>query len=88
MTLKEHLAHNVNEIETILTRHRGVITQLGGDVEQPCQNTDSWPWAKQHPLKQIVLETIEELELSRQAFKSKQLEALRKKLIKALAENG
>jgi hypothetical protein len=88
MTLKEHLTHNVDEIETMLARHRGVIAQLGVDAEQPCHAKETLRWTKQHPLKQIVLETIEELELSRQAFKSKQLEALRKKLIRVLAESG
>lgn len=88
MTVKEHLTQNVNEIETMLAKQRGVIALLGKDAEQPCRDPGPLRWAKQHPLKQIVLETIEELELSRQAFKSKQLEALRKKLIRALAESG
>jgi hypothetical protein len=34
----------------------------------------------------MVLETIQELEESRKAFKSKRLEALRKKLIQVLSE--
>lgn len=33
-------------------------------------------------------EAIETLEATRRAFKSKQLEALRKKLVRALAEEG
>lgn len=37
-------------------------------------------------LKDTLLETIQVLEESRKAFKSKQLETLRKKLIKVLAE--
>ena len=88
MTLKEHLTQNVIEIEELLAKQRRVIAQLGRDAEQPYQNAEPLRWTKQHPSKQIVLETIEELDLSRQAFKSKQLEALRKKLIRALAESG
>jgi len=88
MTLKEHLTHDVKEMEALLGRHRSIIAQLGKDAEQSYPNTFPSPDRKQHPLKQILLETIEELELSRQAFKSKQLEALRKKLIRALAESG
>jgi hypothetical protein len=38
--------------------------------------------------KQILMEAIEVLEESRKAFKSKQLEGLRKRLIRALAENA
>ncbi len=89
MTIKEHLTHDVTEMTTLLGRHRSIIAQLGKDGEQPCPSTlplSNPP--ERHPLKQIVLEAIEELELSRQAFKSKKLEALRKKLIRALAESG
>jgi len=39
-------------------------------------------------LKEMLLETIQVLEESRKAFKSKQLEAFRKKLIKVLAETA
>ena len=88
MTLKEHLTHDVKEMEALLGRHRCIIAQLGKDAEQLYPNTFPLPNCEQHPLKQIVLEAIEELELSRQAFKSKQLEALRKKMIRALAEGG
>lgn len=88
MTLKEHLTHDVKEMEALLDRHRSIITQLGKDPELQYPNTFPLPNREQHPLKQIILETIEELELSRQAFKSRQLEALRKKLIRALAESG
>ena len=37
-------------------------------------------------LKEVLFHTIEELEKTKKAFKSKQLEALRKKLSKDLAE--
>lgn len=42
--------------------------------------------AGERRLKEMLLETIQELEESRKAFKSKRLEALRKKLVQALSE--
>ena len=42
--------------------------------------------AGERRLKETLLETIQVLEESRKAFKSKRLEALRKKLIQALSE--
>jgi hypothetical protein len=88
MTIKDHLEQDISEIETILAKHLDIIAQLDRGAEQPRQDISPLQWTKQHPLRQIVLETIEELEISRQAFKSKQLEALRKKLIRALAESA
>jgi hypothetical protein len=75
-------------MECLLNRHRNVIAQLGQVGEEHLLSPVSAIEGGRHQLQQVVLEAIEELELSRKAFKSKQLENLRKKLIRALAENG
>lgn len=88
MTIKESLALHLDEMESLLNRHRNVIAQLGQIGENQLTLPLSAFEANRHPLKEVVMEAIEELEISRKAFKSRQLEALRKKLIKALAESG
>ncbi|KAF0188608.1 MAG: hypothetical protein FD168_1721 [Desulfobulbaceae bacterium] len=88
MTIKDSLTHNLNEMEDLLNRHRNAIAQLGQIGEEHFLPPVYAIEAGQHPLKQVVLEAIEELEISRKAFKSKQLETLRKKMIRVLAESG
>lgn len=88
MTFKDSLIHDINEMESLLHRHRNIIAKLDqvgdGFMPSPVHVAEMAPTS----LKQVVLEAIEELEVSRKAFKSKQLESLRKKLIRALAESG
>ncbi len=88
MTIHESLALHIDEMESLLNRQRFVIAQLGQIGESQLALPLSAFEGTRQPLKEVVLEAIEELEISRKAFKSRQLEALRKKLIRALAESG
>lgn len=88
MTFKDSLIHDINEMENVLHRHRDIVARLDQVGDDFLPATVHVAEMAPTSLKQVVLEAIEELEISRKAFKSKQLEALRKKLIKALAESG
>jgi hypothetical protein len=66
---------------------------VGVEVDVPfCHPPVDWCSRSQcrhkQKLKETLVETIEALEKTRAAFKSKQIEALRKKLIRVLAEES
>ncbi|MBN2467675.1 MAG: hypothetical protein JXD19_05940 [Deltaproteobacteria bacterium] len=88
MTAYELLAKNIEDIQGILENHGYLLNCLreGGGVPVLPQCDSACPYKQK--LRETVLETIQVLEESRKAFKSKQLEALRKKLIEVLAETA
>jgi hypothetical protein len=86
MTAYEVLAKNVEDIQAMLENHGCLLSCLreGGDAPVLRQCILACPYKQK--LKDTLLETIHILEESRKAFKSKQLEALRKMLVKVLVE--
>lgn len=88
MTAYELLAQNIEDIRAILEDHGRLLNCLreGGDAPVLRQCVSACPYRQK--LKETLLESIQVLEESRKAFKSKQLEALRKKLIEVLAETA
>lgn len=86
MTAYELLAQNLGEIQAILKDHEGILNHLKEGDEEPVLHRCVSACPHKQRMKETLLETIQVLEESRKAFKSKQLEALRKKLIEVLAE--
>jgi len=88
MTVYELLIKNFEDIQMMLEDHGCLLNCLkdGGDI--PVLSRYVSTYSHKHRLKGMLLETIQVLEESRKAFKSKQLEMLRKKLIKVLAETA
>ncbi len=88
MTAYELLTKNLEDIQVMLEDHGCLLNSLkeGGETPVLRQCVSACPYKQK--LKETLLETIQVLEESRKAFKSKQLEALRKKLIEVLAESA
>ena len=86
MTAYELLNRNLEEIRLKLEEQGRLLhclTKAGAPADfLHCVSV----CAGERRLKEMLLETIQELEESRKAFKSKRLEALRKKLVQALSE--
>ena len=76
MTVCELLSKNFEDIQVMLEGHGCLLKGLkeGGDtlISSHCVSTCPYKYR----LKEVLLETIQVLEESRRAFKSKQLEAL------------
>jgi hypothetical protein len=84
MTAREALDRSVREIREKIEQHERLLGHLEeGDLEIP----DRAFGGHGPRLKAVLLEAVEVLEKSRKAFKSKELEALRKRLIGVLAED-
>ncbi|MBI5583017.1 MAG: hypothetical protein HY892_04275 [Deltaproteobacteria bacterium] len=86
MTAYELLAQHIADLQALLQANRDLLTGARGGAEEPVSDPCLSTCRHQRLLRKTLLETIQELEASRKAFKSKQLEALRKKLTAILAE--
>lgn len=88
MTAYELLTRNLEDIQVMLKDQVCLLNCLkkGGDTLVQRQCVSACPHKQR--LKETLLETIQVLEESKKAFKSKQLENLRKKLLKVLGENA
>lgn len=89
MTVYELLIKKLEDTQVMLDEHCCLLKSFreGGDAPVLSQCVlASCPYKRR--LKETLLEAIQVLEESRKAFKSKQLEALRKKLIRVLAETA
>ncbi len=88
MTVYELLNKSFEDIQAMLEEHGCLLNCLkdGGDTPILSRCVSTCPY--KHRLKEVLLETIQVLEESRKAFKSKRLEMLRKKLIEVLAETA
>jgi hypothetical protein len=88
MTAYELLTKNLEDIQMILEEQGCLLNHLkeGGDAPVLHRCVSLCPHKQK--LNETLLETIQVLEVSKKAFKSKQLEALRKKLIEVLAETA
>lgn len=90
MTLREALIQSAHEIQRRLKEHRHLLDQAVCQETQ-CSSLNvclisNCPHKRK--LKEVLIETIEALERTRSAFKSKQLEQLRRKLTRLLAKCG
>ncbi|MBU1698685.1 MAG: hypothetical protein KJ970_04130 [Candidatus Eisenbacteria bacterium] len=87
MTAYEAMSKSIEDIQARLKEHECLLNGL----KEGCEEADldfrlvSCPHKRR--LTETLLKTVEVLEESRKAFKSKQLEALRKRLIEVLVEN-
>lgn len=86
MTAYDVLARHLQDIQVMLNEHGNLLSSVKGGVYAPVLKECFSACPYKQRLKETLLETIQVLEESRKAFKSKQLEALRKKLIEVLAE--
>ena len=90
MTLQEALVRNAEELSSKVEEHCMLLALAkeidAGTIELPRCPLLVCPHARR--LREMLLETITVLEETRKAFRSKQLEVLRKKLIGVLAEEA
>lgn len=88
MSAQEALAKSVREIQERLREHERLLECLGqkDGASLPC--CLSFDCRHAALLRETLVEAIEALEDSRRAFKSPRLEALRRKLIRVLAESA
>ena len=86
MTAQEALDRSICEIREKIEQHAQLLGHLGtGDRRIPACSLVGCRHSR--CLRKVLLEAVEVLENSRKAFKSKELEALRKKIIGVLADD-
>jgi hypothetical protein len=88
MTAYELLARNLGELQALLKDRECILNQLKEGDEEPVLDRCVSGCPHKRKMKEALLEAIQVLDDSRKAFKSKQLEALRKRLIEVLAESA
>ncbi len=80
----------IQDLHTVIEAHRECVFSILGRGEKgreaESRSHSGGPWSREQQLKKALEEAIEVLEESRKAFKSKQLERLRKKLTRVLIE--
>ncbi|MBN1615612.1 MAG: hypothetical protein JW950_14210 [Deltaproteobacteria bacterium] len=86
MTAYELLARNIGKLQALLKDHEWILNQLKEGDEEPILECCVSGGSRKDRMKETLLEAVHVSEESRKAFKSKQLEALRKKIIEVLAE--
>jgi predicted nucleotide-binding protein (sugar kinase/HSP70/actin superfamily) len=88
--LMEMIHRNLSQLHQGLDLQRRLLASiLGQQGNEQTQRLvlDAFPSrSREEKLKEAIREAVEELEESRKAFKSKRLEALRKKLTQALMD--
>ena len=89
VSVSKQIAQSARTLQIQIERHRRLIAVLadGGGISPPEVGCSALDCVHRRTLRETTREAIEVLEASRRAFKSKQLEALRKKLITVLAES-
>jgi hypothetical protein len=87
MTVREVLAASIKDIRMKIQEHERLFEHFNEKGEPGVPDLQLVNYRSDQRLKKVILETIEILENSRKAFKSKELEALRIKLIRVLAED-
>ena len=90
MTVRETLVWSTEELQRRIKNHQDLLIRAieGGDTEARIDANLLLDCPHRRRLRETLKETIEILEDTRRAFKSKRLEALRKKLIGVLTENA
>ncbi len=87
MTAHDVLVKSVAELRFKLKEHEELLNAMTRENGQGILTQCEMDCPHRQELAQTVLEAIEVLEETKKAFKSKQLEMLRKKLIRVLADN-
>jgi hypothetical protein len=87
MTGKDAIRESVEALRLRVEQHRRLLFEMEADGAAAheltaCSHVDC---PHERRLKQTLVEVIEVLESSRRAFKSKQLEGLRRRLVRMLA---
>lgn len=87
MTIQKALVRSADELQQQLEEHRRMLSlawkgEDRGEITLPFRSGNS----ESYKIRQTLVETIEVLEATRKSFKSKQLEQLRRKLMRVLAE--
>jgi len=90
MTAHEMLKRSAEQLQRQLRVHQELLTHALQDDAKPLRLDASVFVDCPHRrlLRQTLSEVIDVLDQTRKAFKSKQLEALRRKLIRVLAEHA
>lgn len=90
MTTIDILKTSARELRERADEHQRLIAAAmeEKDIRQALDSCHLADCPHRHELKSILLEAISVLEETRKAFKSKQLEALRKKMIRVLAQGA
>lgn len=90
MTLPDTLRQSAEELLRHMEEHRNLLARVtdGQQTEMDIPACFLRDCPHRQRLKEILAETIEILEQSRKAFKSRQLADLRKKLIRVLSEEA
>jgi hypothetical protein len=81
------LARGLEDVREVLAEHQEVLRRIGEGEDVHALERCPIGCPHRTRLREVLLETIERLEESRKSFKSRQLEELRKKLIRILAED-
>lgn len=87
MTAYELLVKNFEEIYLKISEQQILLNSIKEESGKIVLHNCAVDCAHKRQLNEILLDAISVLEESKKAFKSKQLEELRKKMIKALADN-
>lgn len=85
--MREVLAASIKDIRMKIQEHERLFEHFTEEGEPGVPDLQIVNCKSDQRLKKVIFEAIEILENSRKAFKSKELEALRKKLIRVLAED-
>ncbi len=95
MTVQEALRKSAEELQLRVETHRWILARAmeGGDTRTeidacPLADSPHGDCPHRRRLRETLADVIAVLEETRKAFKSKQLETLRKRLIGVLAENA
>ncbi|MFH1999269.1 MAG: hypothetical protein ABIK28_06290 [Planctomycetota bacterium] len=90
MSIQEVLVRSAEELHERAKGHQRLLIQVmeGEGSEARFDECIFQECPHKHKLRKTLVEVIQVLEETRKAFKSKQLEALRKKLIRVLAEDA
>jgi hypothetical protein len=86
MTAYDLLSKHIEDVRGLLVAREDILKNIHSISESCISPHHESECRYKTKLKEILVETIDELEKSRKAFKSRQLEMLRKKLIGVLAE--
>ena len=88
MMAREVLVKSVEELRVKLKEHKELLEAVTRENSEGIVTQCEMDCPHRQELAQTLLEAIEILEETKKAFKSKQLEMLRKKLIQVLANNA
>lgn len=87
MTVREVLAASIKDIRMKIQEHETLFEHFNENGQPGVLDLQLVNYRSDQRFKSVILEAIEILDNSRKTFKSKTLEALRKKLIRVLAED-